>query len=95
MVGGLQPVLRDIMQNTALNIDALSVAAVSLNTMLVMSTATSPRGQLIETNVLFGLTVWNSCPFFVFFLKQPANIRDLLIGPIPPSLSAARVLELS
>lgn len=69
MVGGLQPVLRDIMQNTALNIDALSVAAVSLNTMLVMSTATSPRGQLIETNVLFGLTVWNSCPFFVFFFK--------------------------
>lgn len=66
MVGGLQPVLRDIMQNTALNIDALSVAAVSLNTMLVMSTATSPRGQLIETNVYL-VSLSGIVALFLFF----------------------------
>lgn len=49
-----------------------------------MSIATSPRGQLIEMNVLFGLTLWNL-----------QILLDLTIGAISLSVSAARVLGLS
>lgn len=93
LFGGPQPILRDIMQTMALNIDPLSVAGMLLSTMLVMSIVTSP-GQLVEMNMLFGPIIWNSC-FFFFFCKQPANTLYLIIDHISLSLSAARALELN
>lgn len=62
-----QPLLRDIMQNMALNIDPLSVVGMLLSPLLLMPTVASPWGPFVEVNALIGLMyleLWNSCIFF-------------------------------
>ena len=92
LVGGLWPTLRNIIHNIVLNVDPLSVVGMLLRASLsVITHSDYTCGPLVEVNLLFGLTIWNS--FFFLATCKYSEAYNVSSFPLSAAMSLTKLVN--